>query len=174
MLLSNRIYRTRVKYLTGVIFPPGRTETNEISCRWTNTEVSWRRVQGGRGTKVNTILEGAHSLCIFRSVAFIRCNGGGVKLWMRNHSVDDEDDADYSSPFPWKTLCPAEGFHTRGMRTLPNTEVSRLQAAASDSYRHLDYGLDQRFPNIWMSEIDIRASPGLCTIRFYVLWDFSQ
>ncbi len=102
---------------------------------------------------VNAILEGAHSLCIFRSVAFIRCNGEGVQLWMKNHSVDDEDDADYSSLLPSKPpLSRGISHHGDKDCITQNCKVSRLQAVASDWYHHLDYGLDQGLPNFLMSE----------------------
>lgn len=72
---------------------------------------------------------------------------------MKNHSVDDEDDADYSSLLPSKPLLSRGISHHRDKDCITqNCKVSRLQAVASDWYHHLDYGLDQGSPNFLMSK----------------------
>lgn len=54
---------------------------------------------------------------------------------MKNYSVDDEDDADYSSLLPWKPLLSRGILHQRDEDLLlQKCEVSRLQATASDWY----------------------------------------
>ena len=105
-----------------------RTDIRSQCCCWTHLLMFAGNMYRTGADNVNAILEGAHSLCIFRSVAFIRCNGvgggevalgrGALKLWMKNHSVADEGDADYSSLLFLRSHFSAEGFHTRGMRTV--------------------------------------------------------
>lgn len=59
--------------------------------------------------------------------------GGGGKLWMKSHSVDDEDDADYSSLLPSTPLLSRGISHQRDEDGITQKcEVSRLQAAAGD------------------------------------------
>ena len=119
----------------------------ELSLDW-SSDVCWADTG-----KVNAILEGAHSLCIFRSVAFIKCNGGVVNyewrttLWtMRMMQI-------IHPCFLWKPLLSRGISHQRDEDCIPHKcKVSRLQAAASECYHHLDYGLDQGFPNFLMSK----------------------
>lgn len=79
MILFNIRYACR--NLEGVIFPCGRSEATSYPTADIGLILMFSgNMNGVDVDKVNAILEGAHSLCIFRSVAFIRCNGGGCKL----------------------------------------------------------------------------------------------
>lgn len=119
--------------------------------RWTHLMMFAGNMYRTDTDRVNATHEGAHSLCIFRSVAFIRCNGGWVvnyewrtTLWtMRMMQIIHP--CFLRSHFSQRDFTP-EGWG------LYFSQVSRLQAAAGDCYRHLDYGLDQGFPNFLMSK----------------------
>lgn len=121
---------------------------------WTHLLMFAGSMYGPDVDNVNGVHEGTHSLYIFRSVAFIRCNGGWggyVKLWMEKHSVDDGDDADYSSLLPSVPLLSRGISHQRDENcSTQKCEVSRLQTAARDWDHHLDYGLVQGIPNFLM------------------------
>lgn len=63
---------------------------------------------------------------------------------MRNHSVDGEDDADYSSLLPSMPLLSGGISRQRDEDRITQwRKVSRLKAVAGDWYQHLDYDLDQ-------------------------------
>lgn len=91
---------------------------------------------------------------------------------MKNHSVDDEDDADYSSLLPSVPRLSRGISHQRDEDCITQKcKVSRLQAAASDWYHNLYYGLDQGVPklfNVKVFHIYMHLATGCCMIRFYL------
>lgn len=83
---------------------------------------------------------------------------------MKSHSAVGGGDADYSSTLPGSHFS-AEGIsHQRDEGCITQKcKVSRLEAAASDWYLHLDCGLDLGFPKLLEVTDSSTSAPGPAT-----------